>query len=206
MAGHNNATGLGAEEVILAPPDLVRPMTHARSTILIGSLAAIQASHGERYAAALSPKAREVLLHLVAGTWVPVDLALEHYRACETLGLPLDEQLANGRETFARAGATIFGTMTRMAREVGVTPWTLLPHMQRFWDRGYDGGGISVIKTGPKDCRVEATAIPLFRSPYYRVAVRGVVWSVFELFSRKVFVSERKSRSPDAIVLHAQWV
>lgn len=194
-------------EVVLACPDPIKPLLHARSTILIGSISAIRASdRWDRYVAALSPKSRELLLHLVAGTWVPVDLALEHYLACDTLGFTTDEQVTNGRFTFDRAGATVFGTLSRMAREAGVTPWTVLPQMQRFWERGYDGGGIAVIKTGPKDCRIEARAIPLLRSPYYRTALRGLVWAVFDLFSKRTFLTERKGAGPDTLYVHAQWV
>ena len=195
------------ESVVLAPPAIIKVMKHARSTILIGSISAGRASdRWDRYVAALPVDAREHLLHLVAGTWVPIDQAMLHYRACETLGFSIDEQVKNGRYTFDRAGASVFGTLSRMAREAGVTPWTALPHMQRFWERGYDGGGISVTRLGPKDARVVARDVPLLRSSYYRNALRGLVWAVFDLFSRKTFVSERKPPSPDAIVLHAQWV
>lgn len=201
------AAGIEPESVVLALPAIIKPLRHARSTILIGSISAIRASdRWEQYVAALAPDAREYLLHLVAGVWVPVEMAMQHYRACETLGFTTEEQMKNGRFTFDRAGASVFGTLSRMAREAGVTPWTALPHMQRFWERGYDGGGISVTRLGPKDCRIVARDVPLLRSPYYRNALRGLVWAVIDLFSRKTFLSERKPPSPDAIVVQAQWV
>ena len=57
----------------------------------------------------------------------PVEAAMDHYRACDSLNLSVDVQVANGRGTFERAGSTVFGTILKMARGVGITPWTLMP-------------------------------------------------------------------------------
>jgi hypothetical protein len=186
----------------------VRPLRHARSTILLSSINVIRASsHWDAYLAALPPAYRGALLDAVAGTWVPIEAALAHYRACDGLNLPVDVQLANGRGTFERAGATIFGTITKMAREVGVTPWTLLPHMQRFWDRGYDGGGISVVEVGPKEARIEGIQVRLLESRYYRNALRGLLSAVLGMFTVKVYIVERPNvHGDDSAVYRAQWV
>src|SRR5438093_502536 len=130
----------------------MRPVRNARSTIIIGSIGVIRATdRWNEYVAALPQEHHAILLESVAATWIPVDSALAHYRACDALNLPVDEQVANGRKNFDRAGATLFGTITKMAREIGVTPWTLLTQMQRFWDRGYDGGGVMITRIGPKE-------------------------------------------------------
>ena len=50
--------------------------------------------------------------------------------------------------------ATFLGTLAKMGRSAGVTPWTGLVHFQRLWDRVLDGGGVAVYRVGPKDARV----------------------------------------------------
>ncbi len=80
-----------APEVILALPARPVPARHMRSTILLGSMSSLrQAGYFERYAASLDPRHRDTLLQAVAGVWIPVDAALAHYRACESLGLAPD--------------------------------------------------------------------------------------------------------------------
>src|SRR5262249_36125222 len=141
--------------------------------------------HYDRYVAALAPEHRDELLQAVAGTWIAVNVARSHYKACETLGLNPDEEVGLGRAVFDRTGDTMFGTVMRLAKGAGVTPWTFLPHLQRFWERGYDGGGLSVVRLGPKEARVDLVQCSLAESRYFRNAVRGVLLTVVQLFCTK---------------------
>ena len=94
------------------------PIRHARSTILIGSMATIrELGRISEYDARLSPAHRDILFNLVAGTWVPIDVAYGHYDACESLNLPVEQQVANGRATFDKTSGTLLGTVIRMAKE-----------------------------------------------------------------------------------------
>jgi hypothetical protein len=194
------------EEIVLPPPAHIVPAQHARSTVVVGSIGVLRAQgHFERYKEALEPGPREILLGTVAGIWLPIDVTLAHYRACDALGLPPEQQFANGRATFDKTGGTLLGTMIRMAKEAGVTPWTVYPHFQRFWERAYDGGGVSVVKTGPKEARLHLVRFALFESPYYRHAVRGLVTAVVELFCTKAYISERGRRELHGITWKVQW-
>jgi hypothetical protein len=88
----------------------------------------------------------------------------------------------------------------------GVTPWTLLPHLQRFWERGYDGGGLSVARMGPKEARVELTQCSLAESRYFRNAVRGLFGTVLQLFCTRAYMQEIAGpRQLGCIHLRAQW-
>ncbi len=202
-----SVTSLNAPALVLALPTTLVPVRHARSTILLGSIAAIrQAGHFDRYAEALAPEHRDELLHAVAGTWIDVAVARSHYRACEALGLSPDEEVELGRAVFERTGDTMFGTVIRLAKGAGATPWTLLPHLQRFWERGYDGGGIAVWRLGPKEARIELNQCSLSEARYFRNAVRGLFGTVVQLFCTRAYMQEIPgARSPGCIALRAQW-
>lgn len=202
------ALGVGDAAIVLDFPPQCGPVRHARSTIILGSIAALRdAGHFDRYRAALPAEHRDELVQAVAGVWIPVDIAMSHYRSCEALGLSPEAEAALGRATFARSGGTIFGTITRLAKGVGVTPWTLLPQLQRFWDRGYDGGGIRVLKVGPKEARLDLVQCAMSEHRYYRNALRGLLQAVLQLFCTRSFVQEiaNPRRPRHTVALRAQW-
>lgn len=192
---------------MLALPKPVVPARHARSTVLLGSIATVRdAGRFDEYASRLPAAHRDALLNMVAGSWIPMDTALAHYETCEALALPIDQQIANGRSTFDRTSGTLIGTALRMAKETGVSPWTVFPYYQRFWERGYDGGGISIVKVGPKEARLDLVAFRLADSRYYRNAVRGLLAGVTDLFCRKTYVTEKHgARAPASVTFRVQW-
>ncbi len=196
-----------APEVVLAFPATCVPVRHARSTILLGSIGAVrQAGHFDRYAAALPAEHRGELLEAIAGTWIAVEVAHSHYRACESLGLSTDEEVELGRAVFERTGDTMFGTVLRLAKGAGVTPWTVLPHLQRFWERGYDGGGLSVRRLGPKEARIDLAQCSLAEARYFRHAIRGLLLTVLQLFCTRAYMQEiAGSRQNGCMSLRAQW-
>jgi hypothetical protein len=179
----------------------------ARSTVIVGSIAVIKKTgRWDAYKVALPREHEEVLLHAVAATWIPVASAIAHYVTCDALGFTADEQAANGRGTYDQAGTTIFGTVTKLARGAGVTPWTLLSQLQRFWDRGYDGGGVRVTKLGPKDARIDVAECPLVESRYYRNALRGLVTAAVEMFCTKAYTKElARSHGTSSVAYRVQW-
>jgi hypothetical protein len=179
-------------EVILALPAKNNPVKHMRSTILLGSIASLRAAgHIDAYRSALEPRHHETLFQAVAGIWIPLDVAMAHYRACESLGLAPDKVVELGRSTFDKTGGTLFGTVLRLAKGAGVNPWTVLPQLQRFWDRGYDGGGIRVLRLGPKEARIELVQCAIADSSYFRYALRGVVVAVLHMFCSRAYVHEQ---------------
>lgn len=200
-------TSVNAPEIVLPFPTACAPVRHARSTIVLGSIASLRhAGHFDRYAAALASEHRDQLLHAVAGTWIPVEVARSHYRACEALGLTPDEEMSLGRAIFERTGDTMFGTILRLAKGAGVTPWTLLPQLQRFWERGYDGGGLSVSRFGPKEARVELTQCSLVEVRYFRNAARGLLGAVLQLFCTRAYLQEVSGgRQRGSLIVRAQW-
>jgi hypothetical protein len=196
-----------AEEVILPFPDRIEPVRELRTTVIVGSLGVLRTTgRFDDYVSHLPPEVRELLIHTVAGAWIPMDLALIHYAACDALALPPDQIAANGRAVFDKTSGTLLGTTVRMAREVGATPWTVLPHLQRFWDRAYRGGALRVVKTGPKEARGEVIQARMCDSVYYRHALRGLLNGVLEMFCQKAYVSLSPERRPAAVSYRMQWV
>ena len=197
----------GTEDILLPFPTPIVTARHARSTVLIGSIGAVRGTERfDEYAALLTAEQREILLNLVAGTWVDIELALAHYQACDALGYSVDEQLANGRATFDKTSGTLLGTVLRMAKQAGVTPWSILPQFQRFWHRGYDGGGVRVTRIAPKEARVELVQFRLCESRYYKNALRGLVTAIVERFCRRAYlVEEPSARASSAATFRVQW-
>jgi hypothetical protein len=195
------------EEIFVPFPSPIPPLRHARSTILVGAIAVVRDSpYWDAYVKALDAPSREVLLTSVAAAWIPLAAAAAHYRACDTLPFSVDEQVANGRKTFDRAGGIIFGTVMKMAKEAGVTPWTLLAQFHRFWARSYDGGGVRVLRRGPKEAHVDVVQSPLFEYRYFRNAVRGVILSAVDMFCTKGYMTERQVARPhDGVAYRIQW-
>ena len=195
-----------AADMVLALPAVVRPTHHARSTLILASVATVRGlGRFDDYERALAPEQKDAILGALAGTWLPIEAAQAHYAACDTLGFTAEQQVQAGRATFDAARATLLGTAVRMARGVGVTPWTMLPHLQRFWERGFQGGAVQVERAGPKDAIVTLVECTVLSSPYFRNGLRGLVAALCGLSSTRAYATERRTRRQDAIEFRAQW-
>jgi hypothetical protein len=183
--------------------------THVRSTLLLSSIQSLKVRGlFERYAASLDEAHRRDILDAVAGVWLPMDVALAHYQACETLGLSPEEQTAIGRDVNLRVQGSVLGLLARTARDAGVTPWVVLASLGRLWQRTFDGGGgVEVHRTGPKDARVELVGLPLLRVPYFRHAFRGVFQGGLTPISQRAYVHEQSGHGTEtSAVFRVQWV
>jgi hypothetical protein len=195
------------EDVVLPFPERVASLRHVRSTLLLTSLRSIRdAGHFDPYIKALPREHHDALLNAVAGTWIEIAHAAAHYRACNALALSPERHRELGGHTFVRAKGTIFGTGIRWAQDAGITPWTVLPHFGRFWSRGFDGGGIQVVKVGPKDADIAVKECSLVDIAYFRNAMCGIVTGMLGLVCRQAHVRERPAGRPKAAAcFRAQW-
>ena len=190
---------------MLALPTKVQPARNARSTLILASITTLK-KRGlfDEYVRALSDEHRDTLLQAVAATWLPLPAAAAHYAACDTLGLDAEQQASSGRSTFDESRGTILGTAVRMAKSAGMTPWQGFALLQRFWDRGFDGGGVGVTRVGPKDAHVTVVQCTLVTSPYFRHGLRGLLGALAELFCLRVYVVEKRASS-SSVTFHVQW-
>jgi hypothetical protein len=195
-------------EVVAPFPKSVQAVRHVRSTILVASVDNLRhLGYFDAYLPHLPEEHRSAVLESVAAVWVPIDAAHAHYSAIDALALPPSVQIAMGRRAMDRVGGTLLGTSLSVAKQVGATPWTILPHVQRFWHRGYDGGGLAVIKLGPKEARIDVAEFSLCTMAFFRRALMGWVASLTELFCTKASVHENGSpHGPHSLSVRLQWV
>jgi hypothetical protein len=196
-------------ELILDFPKQLDPVTAIRSTLITSSLSSLR-ERGlfERYDALQVSPHRHKILNLVAGEWLPLDVALAHYRACDALGSSESEQVAIGKDVSRRIHDTFLSLVVKAARGVGVTPWLLLPRGNYMSSRLCVGGGVRVWKLGPKSARVELARMSHFSIPYVRNALVGLYASAVELLADNVTVRVVKAESLDPahlFVLRIDW-
>ncbi len=195
------------DEIVLAPPPSLHSTTHFRSTWVLASLQAVrERGFGAAYLANLPPAHHEAITLGVASQWFPIDLVLAHYRACDGLGLTADQQTAFGRDVALKMQRTILGTAVRVAKNAGVTPWTIFAQFDRFWSRVAIGGAIAVYRLGPKEARAELLQCPVIDVPYFRRATAGVVLGITELFSERAFVHMLPGAKGSRAAFRVQWV
>jgi hypothetical protein len=183
------------EEILVPFPggkrDKVPRVERFRSTWLSSSLRSLRERQlFDVYLKRLPPEYHEVVRTSVVGVWLPVEVALAHYAACDTLGFTTVEMIQIGREATSYVHGAVLATFVRLARGAGVTPWTVLVRLQELWGRIWLGGGVQVVKLGPKEARIEIAGWPVAASDYCRTALRGVIPSVTDLFCHKSYANE----------------
>lgn len=193
----------GVEEELFplpAPLSSVPLVKKARGTMIVSSLRGLrEGGYFDAYLTKLPPEHRETIPQIVAGEWVPIDVAMIHYRACDALGLPAAEIVRLGGLMARRLNWTFFGTLLKLAKTSGVTPWTGLAQLPRTFAASFDGGGgTRVVKLGPKEARVELVALALLGIPWFRHGWRGVLLTNAELFCERCYATEVASTRSSA--------
>lgn len=182
--------------------------THVRSTLIVSSLQTLR-SRGllERYLTHVDAKKRDELLALIAGTWVPIELGLDHYRAADKLGL--DSKLIDGigAEVGERINASFLSFVVRMSKEAGVTPWTALGRAHRLRELTWKGSDLSILKLGPKDARFDWGGLPYAVVPYFVTSFGGFLRGLIGLFCTKVYARPVPDKmAPTFISYRISWV
>jgi hypothetical protein len=178
-----------------------------RSTLIQSSLQTLRnRGYYDRYVPHLPPEYREVVLNTLEPTWIPLEAALAHYRACEALDLSEQEQLDMGTAVGERVQGSFLATLARTGKSLGATPWIILMNLDRLWDRTFQGGGCACYKLSPKDARCELLELPLASVPYFRNAYRGVFIVAMNMFAQRAFCSVMASRSgPEQLCFKVSW-
>ena len=198
---------VAAAELVFQTPPPHAPLRRVRSTLLVASYKMVhRMGRDGDYRRALPPEHHAAIFEAVAGTWVSVRVAIAHYQACESLGLTNDAQIEIGRTVGMQIRGTLAGTLVNMSKEVGVSPWSVIPTMPRVWSRVFDGSTITGWKTGPKEARLEAVGSPLLDVRYFRNALRGQCMGMLDLFCSRSYAHARQgSFEPGTYSIQLQW-
>jgi hypothetical protein len=167
-------------EVIIAHLSPLRPASHVRSTLLQSSLNFLRDhGHYDAYLKLVSPAYRETIVTALAPTWLPIEVGVAHYRACDALLLSTADRIASGESVGDRIQGTFMRTLVQTARTAGVTPWTLFKRFDRMWERLFQGGSVEVVQVGPKDLTIEVCGAQVSQFAYFRTGFTGVVRAGF---------------------------
>lgn len=174
---------------IIVPHDLSRgPLVAVRRMLVHSSIAELGASGlYERYRELIEGGSLERIRELIGPGWMPVELALEHYSACDRLQLS-DKTI---HEAGIRAGdkmgsALLVAGAQPQVEEKDRSPWPLLQAFARMGRRIYDGASAQYVKTGSNALRIEYYGNPLFAFHYYQVAHCGFLRQAFRSLSVEV--------------------
>jgi hypothetical protein len=186
-----------------------RPVTEARSTLIISAIQTMRAQGlYDRYVELISPEFRQEMMSLVAGLWVPCELALEHYRTMDRLGLSRSTIEAIGAEVAERGSKTVLGRGAGLLRRRDdVTPWMMLMGSHRTLDINWKGSDFMVTKEGPQDAIVIWGGQPCASVPYFVISWGGFMKTLAGQFCTKVvhrIVNERCT--PTTIVMSLSWI
>jgi hypothetical protein len=182
-------------------------VTEVRSTLIVSAIQTFRARglHAQ-YLETLGPDLRERIVSLIAGQWIPVDLAIEHYRAADGLGFDSATIDAIGADVADRVSKSSLSIMVKMSKSVGVTPWTALANAHRLNDINWRGGDVRVWKLGPKDARFDWHGQPCAQVPYFVISFGGFLRALTSLFCTKAYTRVQSDRcSPTSISYRLSW-
>ncbi len=177
-----------------------------RGSLIVSSLQTLRELNlFDRYLQQLPRERQNEVLFVLASTWVPVELAMVHYGACDALHLGEDELDTIGKHVSNRIMTTFVGTLVRTTRTVAAPGQVPLKQYPRLWDRLMVGGSCRVFATGMKDARIESLGVPMFRYRYFRIGYMALVRGAGLLFRSAVYTKQR-SASDDALTIDVSWV
>ncbi len=207
----NVAPLLETYEVFLAPQHpagRVKPVLQVRSTLISASIQGLREAGLEaRYLAALPSERHLEMKMMTAGAWLPLEIAMTHYRACDAMALLPEELESMGAHVSSRTQRSFVGTLGRTAGGVGATPWTMLAHTHRIYARMVDGGDHIIYRVGPKEALIVNMGSPLVEIPYFRRAMVAYYRGVGEIIASTVYAQEvARYNRPGLWGVRLSWV
>jgi len=174
----------------LAVPEAEITPTHSvRGTLILSSLKTLEERDlFDAYFQHLAPRSHNEIRALIAGAWYPIDLAIDHYRACEALGVTRAEQLALGKGVGQKQDRTLFQSILSLAKQAGATPWLPLSMLGKIQDRVFLGGALAVYKLSPKDAEIDLHGFSVLQFKYVQNAYCGMFQNTCESFCRKAYM------------------
>jgi hypothetical protein len=195
-------------EIIVAHDPSAGPVTAVRNVVLQASLSELRA-HGcyERYAQLVAPELLEQLNTNIAPAWIPVDVALAHYAACDSLGLSADELDALGQGVGDRVQETVLVSSAKKERAEGVDLWKFEAQLHRMWPRVFQGGSVQVVKLGPRLKLIEERGFRLTQYQYFRQAHLAAIRASHSALGASIALLKVDSYNAarDEVVVRVAW-
>jgi hypothetical protein len=202
-------SGYTDEREILMPyePD-AGSLTAVKNVLLQSSLAELKAhGHYERYASLIEPQILEQLLASLGPGWVPVELALAHYEACDNLMLTPEQFALMGQGVGTRVKDAVLISLAKKVREANYDLWLSVGPLNRMWPRLFQGGSVQVSKVGPKAQLIEQKGYVLNRYHYYRQSHISAVRATYDALGATSTVKLLSySAARDEMVVHVSWL
>lgn len=177
------AAGVGDErrEIVFAHDERATPVVAVKNVVLQSSLAELRA-HGfyARYERAMEPGNLQTLLSSLAPGWIAIELALAHYKACDSLVLTTEESNLVGSGVGARLQQTSLVSPAKRTREADFDLWQGMANLHRIWSRLYQGGSAQVVKVGAREMLLECRKYRLDRFDYFRRAQMAAFRAMFD--------------------------
>jgi hypothetical protein len=194
-------------EVLVLPVVGAPPVTHIRSTLLMSSQVTLrEAGLFERYLQHLPRPLHEQITQLGAPCWLPLEIGVAHYEACDQLGLSEAQVLAMASRVSMHREGSFLGIALNLARGAGITPLTVFKQSPRLWARGFMGGALGGVQLAPKELRVEVAGWPCAQIAYCRHALRGLYLGVAKLLCREAEARELPaSTTSDRMAFQLSW-
>jgi hypothetical protein len=154
----------------LPDPKDITVVTQIRGTLLVASRDQLRAvGRFSDYQRQLSGTVSKELDEVLPASWLPIQLAEEHYDAIDRLEMA-DAEIQSVTAAAARQiQGVLLTTMSKMARAGGLTVWSIVPLTGKVWERLFVGGALGVAREGPKDAVAVVAGHPLIRSRYHRL-------------------------------------
>jgi hypothetical protein len=145
------------------------PVTAVKNVLIQSSLAELK-SHGyyERYSQLMAAEALETLQLSLAPGWIPIELALAHYDACDRLELSPAQFAAIGKDVGNRVQDAVLISLAKKVRAANYDLDAALGPLQRMWPRLFQGGSVQTVRVAPQERLLEERGFRLNRYHYYR--------------------------------------
>jgi hypothetical protein len=186
----------------------IQPATEARSTFIVAGMQMLRAHNlFPRYMEALAPEWRERLLGLVAGMWIPVEVAIEHYRTADRLDIDGPTIDAIGAEVAQRTFKNALSPAFKRLKRPDIGPWDIFALSHENNEANWRGGDRQIIREGPRQALYEWAGQPCARVPYFNKSFAAFLRALVNMTCSRAYqhiVPERCSNTH--LCVRITWV
>jgi hypothetical protein len=203
------ATDNDQSRIVLIPHDPgAGPVTAIKNVLIQSSLAELK-NHGhyERYSELMAADMLETLQLSLAPGWIPIELALAHYDACDRLELSPAQFAAIGNDVGDRVQDAVLISLAKKTRPANIDVDAVLGPLQRMWPRLFQGGSVQTVRVAPRVRLIEERGFRLNRYHYYRQGHLAALASTYRALGIHVadVRIERYDAINDEMIVRVSW-